>query len=275
VSRLWGVIWCLVLLAPNVGCGPTATEQPRRRAQVTPRQMVVSAHPAATRAALETLRRGGNATDAAVVAAFVLAVVEPYSSGLGGGGFALSYDVKTTRVASLDFRERAPLKAHAKMYLDPALRGKKPSRIGALAVGTPGMVAGMAALVKRSGSWPWKRLLEPARRLAQNGFPVFPLYRRATTREQAVLRRFPHAAGIFLPGGGVPPLGPLIKQPDLARTLSRLGDHGPTEFYRGETARLIAAEMQRQRGILSTQDLRAYRVRWSVPVRGRYRGYDV
>jgi len=237
--------------------------------------MVVSAHPAATRAALETLRRGGNATDAAVVAAFVLGVVEPYSSGLGGGGFGLFYDARTQRVTSLDFRERAPGKAHAKMFLNPALRGKKPSRIGALAVGTPGMVAGMAALAKRSGSWPWRRLLEPARRLAQGGFRVFPLYRRAVTWEQAVFRRFPHAMGIFLPGGRIPAPGTLIKQPDLARTLARLQRYGAGEFYRGETARLIAAEMKRQRGILSLEDLRAYRVRWGVPVRGRYRGYDV
>ncbi len=237
--------------------------------------MVVSAHPAATKAALEILGRGGNAADAAVAAAFVLGVVEPYSSGLGGGGFLLYYDAKSRKVTALDFRERAPGKAHAKMFLEPSLKGKQPSRIGPLAVGTPGMVAGMAALSKRAGSLSWSGLLLPAHKLASNGFQVFPLYRRAVTRERAVLKRFAHTAGIFMPGGVIPAVGTVLKQPDLARTLSRLRSKGAGEFYVGETAKLIAAEMKRRRGLLSYEDLKAYKVRWTAPVRGSYRGYDV
>lgn len=236
--------------------------------------MVATAHPLATTAAVEVLRRGGNAVDAAVCAAFVLAVVEPYSSGLGGGGFAVLYAAGDGRAAALDFRETAPQAADRDMFLgaagvaEPAL-----SRDGALAVAVPAMVPGLWELHRRHGRLAWSDLLAPATRLAREGFGVSPLLR---DRIAAHADRFDAAMrAVFLPDGSVPAVGDRLVQSDLARTLASLAGAGEAPITTGDVARAIATAVQAAGGRLVAADLAAYRPVWREPVRGRYRDLAV
>ena len=237
-------------------------------------QMVSTAQPLATQAALQVLREGGNAMDAAVTAAFVLAVVEPYASGLGGGGFLLVYDARRKKVESLDFRERAPMRASPTMYSRYGKRGRRLSKRGHLAVGTPGMVAGMAAALRRYGSTSWKRVLEPARVYARKGFPVHTMLANMMRWYAFKLRPYRASRRIFVRRRRWR-RGHRLVQKDLGWTLRRLQRFGARDFYRGRIARRIAAEMKRGRGILRMRDLRRYRVRWQKPVAGTYRGHRV
>lgn len=239
-------------------------------------QMAVSAHPIATRAALEMLKAGGNAFDAAVAAAFAVAVVEPYASGLGGGGVAVVYDALRGRVSSLDFRERVPLKSSAWMFVRMGKKGRRRSRRGHLAVGTPGMVAGMDALWRRYGLLRWRTLLAPAKRAAQRGFRVHKVLARRLRRLKRKLMRFKESRKIFLKEGKTPyRRGERLKQLDLAKTLSRLQRRGARDFYRGRVARLIVKEMRRAKGLVGMRDLRSYRALWKPALRGHYRGHTI
>jgi gamma-glutamyltranspeptidase/glutathione hydrolase len=237
------------------------------------RGMVATASPAASAAGVELLRAGGNAVDAAVGAAFVLAVVEPWSSGIGGGGFALArFGDEAT---FLDFREVAPAAATETMFLrdgqaDPAL-----SRDGPLAVAVPGAVAGYLALHERLGKLPRARVLAPAIRLAAEGFPVGERYRELAATRHGVLAADPEAARLFLVGGQVPPLGHRVVQRDLAATLRAIATGGPDPFYRGPIAARLAADLAGRGGILTAADLAAYRPRWRTPLLGAFRDYRV
>ncbi len=238
-------------------------------------QMVATAHPLATHAALDVLRQGGNAMDAAITAAFVLAVVEPYSSGLGGGGFLLVYDAQHHTIKTLDFRERAPLKARPNLYSRYGRLGKTLSKIGRLAVGVPGMVAGMEAFHKKYASRPWKELLEPARRYASRGFHIDRRLANFLRYYRWKLRKFRASYRIFYPNGRRLRKGSLLRQRDLGRTLKRLQLYGAKDFYHGRIARYIVREMRRGRGIIRREDLRRYRVFWGKPVQGHYRGFTI
>ena len=243
----------------------------------SPRGAVASAHPLASEAAVQVLREGGNAVDAAVAAAFVLAVVEPESSGLGGGGFALVYRSREGRAVALDFRETAPAAARPDMFALPRPAGAaSPSLDGGAAVAVPGAVKGYAELASRFGTLPLARLVEPAARIAERGFPV-GLHLVAAARDRlACLAARPAAARAFLvvgPDGKPAPPAPgyLLRQPALARTLRILG-RDPEAFYRGPLARAIARAAGRDGGGLTAADLGAYRARERTPVAGSYRG---
>ena len=240
---------------------------------------VATAQPAATHAALEVLRQGGNAVDAAVAAAATVGVVGPWNSGLGGGGFALVHDPKGGDYV-LDFREVAPKAATRDMYLrdgkvDPGL-----SLDGALSVAVPGAAKGYLELHRKGGRLPLSKVLAPAIRAAKAGFVVTPAYLDRATERLDCLAKDPEAARIFLVKGkdgapAVPPAGTLLKQPDLARTLETLAREGDAPFYGGRLARSIAATAQAQGGVLTLADLAAYRTRTRAPLEGTYRGHRV
>ncbi|ACL67418.1 gamma-glutamyltransferase [Anaeromyxobacter dehalogenans 2CP-1] len=246
----------------------------------SPRGAVATGHPAASAAAAQVLREGGNAVDAAVAAAFALGVVEPQSSGIGGGGFALVYLAREDRVVALDFREVAPAGASATMFAGGAA-GAGPSRSldGGLAVAVPGAVKGYAELARRFGTRPLRRLVEPAARLAEQGAPVNLHYVRTARARLACLGARPEAARTFLDrGAGNAPVAPApgwrLRQPELARTLRTLG-RDPEAFYRGPLARRIARAARAEGGVLTEADLAAYRTRERTPLEGRYRGHRV
>ena len=254
----------LAVLLSLLAGGASAVEAPVTGEQT----MVVTAHPAATRVGLEILNRGGNAVDAAVACAFALAVVEPYSSGLGGGGFFMVLDEGRGRVRALDARETAPRRAHRDMYLVDGLPDPELSRFGPLAVAVPGLVRGAEELHRQEGSLPWTDLLQPAIELAAGGIPVAPMLRE---RIAAKAQRFDDPArAIFLPGGEVPRVGDILIQEDLARTLEAIADQGARAFYSGPIAESLA-----RAGHLELQDLADYRPRWRDPIHGRYRGLEV
>ena len=232
--------------------------------------MVSSGHPLASQVGADILARGGNAIDAAVAVGFALAVVLPEAGNIGGGGFLVHRDA-TGKTVALDFREAAPGGATRDMYLGPdgALTDK--SLVGHLAAGVPGSVAGLAAMHERLGSLPWRELVAPSIELARGH--VFDEPRRKN-REGAAenLRKFPASVDLFLPGGEVPAAGTVFANPDLALTLERIAEQGAPGFYSGETAELIVAEMERGGGLISKEDLAAYKAIWRDPLRIDYRG---
>ena len=235
--------------------------------------MVVSTEKHATEAGVEVLRKGGNAVDAAVAVGFALSVTHPAAGSLGGGGFML-IRLADGRSTFIDFRERAPGAATRDMYLDAQGNPTEESVVGYRASGVPGSCRGYALALEKYGSWRWPDVIEPSIRLASRGFPV--TYQFAEDlREDQRLPRFPESKRIFLRGGNFLKQGDALRQPELAATLRRVAKNGPDELYTGETARRIAADMQRNGGLISLQDLADYRAVERRPVVGSYRGYEV
>jgi gamma-glutamyltranspeptidase/glutathione hydrolase len=236
--------------------------------------MVVSGNPIASDVGRDVLRQGGNAVDAAVAVAFALAVVHPEAGNLGGGGFML---IRTPagEVSALDYRETAPAAATRDMYLDADGQRTDRSVTGHLASGVPGTVAGLAAAHGRFGKLPWRDLVAPAVELARRGFVIDSYRAVSLASDTSRLRRFPASVASFLPGGNPPARGSTLRQSDLAATLERVRDSGSAGFYRGRTAGLIVAEMERGGGIISAADLAGYRALWRDPIRTTYRGHTV
>ncbi|MGD2055667.1 MAG: gamma-glutamyltransferase [Gammaproteobacteria bacterium] len=237
---------------------------------------IASAHPLATQAGMEVLAAGGNAFDAAVTVSAALAVVEPYSSGLGGGGFWLLHRARDGFETMVDGRERAPLAASRDMYLDSAgevIEGL--SVDGALAAAIPGEPAALVHLARRYGRLPLARSLAPAIRLARNGFTVDASYRRLAQLRLTAMQADPETARIFLQDGKVPVEGYRIVQPELAATLEAVALQGRAGFYQGRVARQLVAGVRAAGGIWSPQDLAEYRVVEREPVRGNYRGMQI
>ncbi len=234
---------------------------------------IASAHPLATAAGLEVLRAGGNAFDAAVAVSAALAVVEPTGSGLTGGGIYLLHRQSDGVEVALDAREMAPAAATRDMYLDakgnpvPGL-----STDSALAAGIPGEPAGLAVLAARYGRLPVARSLAPAIHLARDGFPLSSHLHDALVSRLEQFKGEPDVAQNFLQRGAVPPLGTVIRQPQLAATLQYLAQHGLESFYSGELAAKLVAGVRAQGGIWSEADLSGYRARERAPVIGQYRG---
>ena len=250
-----------------------ATPQPPVLGRYT---MVVSDHPLASAIGLDVLRRGGNAIDAAVAVGFALAVVHPQAGNIGGGGF-LVYRAADSRVYALDYREAAPAAASRNMYLDANGTLTKSSLTGALASGVPGSVAGMAEMHRRFGRLPWRDLVEPALALARDGF-VVDAHRAAAfadTVSKRRLRLFPSTVAALFPGGSPPRKGDTLRQPELAHTLELIADSGAAAFYHGSIADLIVAQMQRNGGIITHEDLAAYAAKWREPIQATYRGWRV
>ncbi|HTP49116.1 MAG TPA: gamma-glutamyltransferase [Anaeromyxobacteraceae bacterium] len=245
---------------------------------VSPQAAVATAHPLASEAAAEVLRLGGNAADAAVAAAFALSVVEPESSGIGGGGLALVYTARDRQVHAIDFRETAPAAARPDMFLRDGKPSPALSRCGGLSVAVPGAVKGYAEIAHRFGRISLRRLVEPAARIAEGGFAVGSHYRQAAQAALACLRESPAAASSLLAaspaGPQVPAPGHRLVRRDLARTL-RLVGRDPESFYRGSLAIRIAAAVRARGGILDASDLAGYRTRERQPLWGSYRGHPV
>jgi gamma-glutamyltranspeptidase/glutathione hydrolase len=237
---------------------------------------IATAHPLATEAGHHLLQAGGNAFDAAVGVSAVLAVVEPYSSGIGGGGFWLLHRASDGFETMIDGRERAPLAADRDLYLDRAGEVIPNLSIdGALAAGIPGEPAALAHLARHYGRLSLGETLKPAIRLAREGFKVDSHYRRMAQRRLTVLRANPASAEQFLHRGEVPEVGALIKQPALAETLESIARLGADGFYKGEIAQRLVDGVRAAGGIWTLKDLASYRVVERQPITGRYRGLKI
>ena len=236
---------------------------------------VASAHPIGSAAGREMLEAGGNAVDAAVATAFTMAVVGPYHSGLGGGGFAIVHLVKDGSDLAFDFRELAPAKATRDMFLEGGKFVPERSLDGGLSIAVPGAVKGYLELQAKYGKLPRAKVLAPAIRAATQGFVVTPKYRDLTDKRLSCLQGNPEAARIFLRDGAAPPLGTKLTQPDLARTLTLLAKQGDAPFYKGALAKAVVASVQAAGGVLSLEDLSGYHTTWRTPLEGRYRGQRV
>ncbi|MBP9865340.1 MAG: gamma-glutamyltransferase, partial [Candidatus Omnitrophica bacterium] len=249
-----------------------------------PRAMVATAHPLATEAALNILKKGGNAADAAIAAQWVLNVVEPQSSGIGGGGFFLFYDAKTKRVYCLDGRETAPRDATPDMFLDSTGNPFifSPDRnTGGLPVGVPGTLRLLKVAHERFASkqFSFESLFQPAINIAEKGFLVSSRFARMIDGQKERLRLFPESKRIFLnqEGQALEP-GTLLQQPDLAKTFKLLQENGIAFFYEGELADAIVNTVRFapfHPGRLTRQDLFYYTVKEREGVYGRYRDYDL
>ncbi|MFC9745694.1 gamma-glutamyltransferase [Streptomyces niveus] len=241
----------------------------------------------ASAAGIEVLRNGGNAVDAAVATAAALGVTEPYSAGIGGGGYFVYYDADSRSVHTVDGRETAPGSADATLFQEdgkpiPFAEGMT----SGLGVGTPGTPATWERALDSWGSTSLRKLLKPAERLAKDGFTVDATFRSQTASNQARFADFPASAKLFLPGGELPVTGSVFKNPDLARTYAELGRHGTDALYEGELARDIVrtvrtppvdpdATRKVRPGDLTTADLAAYRTKRQAPTKVSYRGLDV
>lgn len=235
---------------------------------------IASAHPLATQAGFEILEQGGNAFDAAVAVSATLAVVEPYSSGIGGGGFWLLHESKTKKDIMIDGRETAPLKATRNMYLDK--KGNVISDLsvnGALAAGIPGEPAALVHIAKNYGKLSLATTLAPAIRAARKGFVVKEEYRRMADFRLKTLQASNAAAKIFLKNNQVPPLGYIIKQIDLAKTLEEIAKKGHAGFYAGVTAKKLVRENNKAGGIWSKKDFAFYQIKERQPIVSEYKGY--
>ncbi|MFF8411216.1 gamma-glutamyltransferase [Streptomyces omiyaensis] len=270
---------------------PTATAPPAAPAKVPVAVgyggAVASVDADASAAGVEVLRRGGNAVDAAVAVAAALGVTEPYSAGIGGGGYLVHYDARTRTVHTVDGRETAPASAGAGLFTENgAPLPFAEAMTSGLSVGTPGTPATWATALDAWGTRPLRELLAPAERLAREGFAVDATYRAQTAANEARFRDFPASAALFLPGGRLPEVGSVVRNPDLARTYATLGAHGVGALYRGPLARDIvrtvrtppvregAARVVRP-GDLTERDLAAYRAIRRAPTATTYRGLRV
>ena len=239
------------------------------QAERAPRAMIASAHELASQAGIEILRHGGNAVDAAVAVGFALAVVHPEAGNIGGGGYMV-IRMNDGRTKAIDYRETAPAAAKPGLYKTPM-----ESRIGYKASAVPGTVAGLALAHSMFGSKSWRDVLEPARTLARKGFPASQRMEIILRLQVPVMKQFPETARIFLRGDEPVRQGETIRQPDLAETISRIQKRGWREFYEGETAKLIAADMAANRGTITLDDLKSYKPLALEPLSATYRGHTV
>ncbi|OJT23851.1 gamma-glutamyltransferase [Archangium sp. Cb G35] len=241
---------------------------------------VATAHPMASEAALRMLEKGGNSVDAAVAAAFTLGVVGPYHSGIGGGGFALVHDAKTGGTQVLDFREVAPKGATRDMYLKDGQVVPGLSTDGATSVAVPGAVAGYLELLEKHGKLSRAVVLQPAIDAARKGFWVSPKYQAMAHMRRDCLRQDPEASRLFLAKNDkgeldVPPVGHLVRQPELARTLQTLAKSGAKAFYAGPLAQAMVDTVKAGGGTLSLEDLKVFKTRAHAPLEGSYRGHRI
>lgn len=241
-----------------------------------PGAAIASAHYLATDAGLETIAKGGNAFDAAVAVSAALSVVEPISSGLGGGGFFLLYEAESGKDIFVDARETAPKAATKEKFLTPAGKPDRDRAInGPWAAGLPGLPAALVYLASTHGKLPLKESLAPAIRLAQEGFPVYSKFAKGCESRRAVMERYAGTRAVFLASGAAPKVGDIFKQPDLAKTLSLLADKGFDGFYRGEVAQKLVAGVNAAGGEWSERELASYRIRLREPIRFKYRQWDI
>jgi len=241
--------------------------------------IVASTNEVASSVGVDVMKRGGNAVDAAIAVAFALAVTHPAAGNLSGGGFMM-IRLNNGKTTAIDYREMAPAAATRNIYLDKdgkLIQGEGGSLEGYRAAGVPGTVRGMELALKKygSGKLTWSQLIEPARRLAANGFEVTYSLARSLRNSKDYLSKYPETKRIYLKEGDFYNEGEIFKQPDLAATFARLQQGGPNEFYEGETARLIVNDMKRNNGLMTLEDLRGYVAKERAPLRGVYRGHEI
>lgn len=239
--------------------------------------VVAAAHPMASEVGVQILKKGGNAVDAAVAAAFTLGVVEPNASGIGGGGFMLIYLPKLfgAKVVAIDYREMAPAKATAAMFLKRGEVQEDQMKVGPRSVAVPGTVAGLTLAQQKYGTMPLKEVMEPAIQFAEQGFLVTKLLNSMMAINAGKLSQFPAAARIYLNKGRPYKVRARLSQKGLAETYRLIAAQGPDVFYRGAIAEAIAKEMQRSGGLITREDLANYRAIERPPVEGNYRGYQI
>jgi gamma-glutamyltranspeptidase/glutathione hydrolase len=275
-ARRFAIAAIAAALAPAARAGAQTPAAPL----VYEREAVVCQSPHAAAAGARLLVAGGNAVDAAVAAAFALAVTYPEAGNIGGGGFLVLHVPGEGGAApawtTFDFRERAPARAHAAMFLDAQGR-YDPGRHhrSHLSVAVPGSVAGLALAHQRHGKRPWKEVLDPAIDLARRGFPLSRALAGSLAREAPSFQPAPSAARAFQKDGRALQAGEVWAQEELAATLERIAREGPREFYEGETARLVVREMERGGGYVSAADLAEYQAIERPPLVGRYRGFTI
>jgi gamma-glutamyltransferase len=272
IKKIFSVLTAVVLLA---SCqNPPAKKQPDPgKGVLAPHAMVVSAKEEASQIGLAILKKGGNAFDAMIATELALAVAYPNAGNIGGGGFMV-YRLGSGERGALDYREKAPAKAHRDMYLDK--NGKviaDKSTLGALAVGVPGTIAGIFEVYEKFGSLPIGELIQPAIDLARKGVLITELQANSYMNKNVELIK--QANNYVTPFENGWKAGERFKYEELAKTLERIRDNGSYEFYNGETAKRIVSYVQELGGILSLDDLRNYRAQWRKPITFTYKDYII
>ncbi len=267
--RGWWLLAVLALAPVVAAKEPPATGKPQGAA-------ISSAHRLATDAGHEIIARGGNAFDAAVAVSAALSVVEPVSSGIGGGGFFLLHDARTGRDIMVDARETAPAAARPDIYLDAnGELDRDKAQNGPLSAGIPGLPAALVHVAKKYGRLPLSQSLAPAIRLARDGFEFFPRMIDSYADRREVMERYAGTLKLFLADGDPPEAGEIFRQPELAATLERIARHGHDGFYRGELAQRMLADVRKYGGNWRESDLTGYTVKEREPIRIRYRDWDI
>ena len=262
----------LLLITPALHAAPADSPLQTR----PPGTAIASAHALATQAGLDMIRAGGNAFDAAVAVSATLAVVEPISSGIGGGGFFLLHDARTGRDVFVDARETAPAVATPAAFLDAKGElDRDRATNGPWSAGIPGLPAALVHLTEKYGRLPLKTTLAPAIRIAREGFEIYPRLEKGYGTRRAVMERYRGTREVFLADGTPPTTGERLLQPDLAATLERLATQGFDGFYRGPTAKRLLAAVKEEGGRWRADELAGYRVKEREPLRFRYRGWDI
>lgn len=271
VARLCSTL-LLAVATLNLTTG-VASQTAAARPTTAKQGMVTAAHPLATQAGVQILQQGGNAIDAAVATTLAISVVEPFSAGIGGGGFMLLKVGNKTQ--ALDFRERAPRCASRNMYLDAQGKVKPQASLeGHLSAGIPGTIAGLAAAHQKYGKLPWSQVVQPSIKLARNGFTVSKILADRLQDKAPLLQKNLAARQIFMPGGRPLTTGSRLIQADLAQTLTSIA-RNPRNFYEGTIAQKIDRDMRQNGGLITTADLLAYKPIWRDPLCGKFRQYQV
>ena len=255
------------------GDRPAGNERGTRSPVLARNGVIATSQPLASAAGLQVLQAGGNAIDAAVTAAAVLAVVEPTMTGIGGDVFAIVYDAETKTLRGLNSSGRAGSNADADALVAKGMT-YMPGE-GPYPVTVPGALAGWAALLEQHGTITLARALAPAIRYARDGFPVSEIIADQWVRAADRVSGDPAAAAVFLPGGRAPKPGEVFRNPDLAQTLDQIAGGGRDVFYRGPIGAAIVADIQKRGGFLTAADLAAHRADWVDPISTNYRGYDL
>lgn len=271
--RFCYLLFLLLLQGCSADLAGHVVDKPLDKAAVKIPAAIASAHPLATQAGVDILQQGGNAFDAAIAVTATLAVVEPYSSGIGGGGFYLLHQSNNDHYVMIDARERAPLHAHKDLYLDAAGEVIKGASItGALSAGIPGIPAALVHLAEKYGNLKLSESLAPAIKHARQGFPVDAYYQRMVRFRLDALRQNKAASKIFLQQGEVPALAYKIVQQDLANTLEAISSTGFSGFYEDKLASKMVEDVNRNGGIWTLKDLSGYEVKERSPDVVMYKG---
>lgn len=272
ILHLFSIFWLSISLSAN---SPVLNKDSITHPEVGLEGMVVTQHYLASEVGEAILKKGGNAYDATIAVAFALAVVLPRAGNIGGGGFTVLYNSSDESFQSLDYREKAPLAASKNMYLDK--NGDVISNLSTLgykAIAVPGTVDGMWELHKKYGSMDWKELIVPSIKLAKEGFKVSPLMADTLNRNYKSLSKFSETKKIFFQENPVK-FNSLLIQKDLAMTLEKISNNGRNGFYKGDVAQKIVADMKRNDGLITFDDLENYKSKWRKPLIRKYKNFEV